>query len=205
MSSEPRDGPSSEIDPDAAIMLRVGDGDEAAFAGLVERYHQEVMNLGWRYFRDRQLAEDVAQETFLRVYRARKRYRAEAKFRTWLLRIATNLCISQLRKKRVSAHSLTAGDDEQQRDVHDGAAADPAAAPELVEMQRRVREAVERLPERQRVAILLSRFHGMTYPELEEALELSRPALKSLLHRARESLRKELEAYMAADLPGVES
>lgn len=186
-------------DPDTALMLKVRDDDDRqAFAELLSNNHRDVMNLAWRYFNDRQRAEDVTQEVFLRVYAARKNYRPEARFRTWLLRIATNHCISVLRKKRVQAHSLTVGDDDREREVHDDAAADPSYAPEQREIQARVRAAVESLPERQRMAIILSRFHGLSYPELEVALGLTRQALKSLLHRAREALKEQLSDYWTA-------
>lgn len=192
MSSE-----TGSIDPDAALMVRVRDHDDTeAFADLLNRYHNEVMNLAWRYVHDRQRSEDVAQEVFMRVYKARKKYRPEAKFRTYLLRIATNLCISGLRKKKLPVQSLTVGADEREREVHDDAAQDPAFTPELSEIQDQVRQAVEALPERQRMAIILARFHGLSYPELEDALGLSRMALKSLLHRAREQLRKNLKGYV---------
>ncbi|MDF1663675.1 MAG: sigma-70 family RNA polymerase sigma factor [Planctomycetota bacterium] len=184
-------------DPDARLMLRVRDSDDQqAFQTLLERNHQNVMNLAWRYFHDRQKAEDIAQETFLRVYNARKSYKPEAKFKTWLLRIATNLCISGLRKKRIQAHRLTMGEDNKDHEITDDKASDPAFAPEQREIKDRVRAAVDTLPERQRVAIILSRFHGLTYPELEKALGLSRMALKSLLHRARETLKQRLLDYM---------
>jgi RNA polymerase sigma-70 factor, ECF subfamily len=191
--------PDGPTDPDALLMVRVREGDDAAFAQLIENNHHYVMNLGWRYFHDRQLAEDVAQEAFLRAYNGRHNYRPEAKFRTWLLRKATNLCISKLRKKRIVARSLTFGEDEREREVHDQLARDPAEEPERTELQEHVRAAIADLPERQRVAIILARFHGLTYPELEEALGLSRMALKSLLHRARESLRVRLAEYVRAE------
>lgn len=196
MSIEPASPQTT--DPDAAKMMRVRAGDEQAFAELLQRYHPEVMNLAWRYFHDRQIAEDIAQETFLRVHAARGSYTPKAKFRTWLLRIASNLCISRLRRKRIQAHSLTGGD-EREREVRDHGADDPSLSPEMSETRARVRAAVDRLPERQRMAIVLSRFHGLSYPELEQALDLSRNALKSLLHRARESLKNELRDYMAGD------
>jgi len=187
----------AKVDPDVALMLRVRDGDEEAFGELVDRYHSEVRNLAWRYISDRQWSEDIAQETFLRVHKARARYEPRAKFRTWLLRIATNLCISRLRKKRIKAGSLSVGRaDGGERELLDAEALDPALAPEQAERVRRVRQAVADLPERQRMAIILNRFHGHGYADLEKALEMSRPAVKSLLHRARESLKKALEAYM---------
>jgi RNA polymerase sigma-70 factor, ECF subfamily len=188
---------SSSDDPDALLMIQVrDDDDQTAFGQLLERNHQNVMNLAWRYFNDRQVAEDIAQEAFLRVYNARKSYRPEAKFKTWLLRIATNLCISALRKKKLQVRRLTVGEDGKEREIADDKALNPANAPELHEIKRQVRLAVEKLPERQRMAIILSRFHGLTYPELEEALGISRMALKSLLHRARETLKQHLVDYM---------
>jgi RNA polymerase sigma-70 factor, ECF subfamily len=191
---------AQSTDPDAQLMLRVRDADDqVAFGQLLERNHRNVMNVAWRYFNDRQKAEDIAQETFLRVYNARKSYRPEAKFRTWLLRIATNLCISSLRKKKLQVRRLTIGEDEKEREIADDGAADPAFAPEQRETRSRVRQAVETLPDRQRMAIILSRFHGLSYPELEKTLGISRMALKSLLHRARETLKERLVDYMGEE------
>jgi len=183
-------------DPDTELMLRLRAGDEAALRPLLERNAPIVLNLAFRYFSDRARAEDVVQETFLRVYRARERYEPTAPFRSYMLRIAANICISHKRKRR--AGSLELGDDDR-IDPADERAATPGAGLEATEMQTRVRDAVARLPERQRIAILLNKFEGLGYQEVADHLGLSVPATKSLLHRARMALKDMLAGYVEGE------
>lgn len=183
------------LDPDAALMLRVQRGDAAAFSLLLQRHHQRVLNLAWRYFGDRAAAEDAVQETFLKVYQARERYRPDAPFHSYLLRVASNVCLSVLRRKKPL--SL----DEDQDEGGPRARSDPrTAAPGegLLddELKRRVREAVAALPDRQRLAIVLNKFEGLDYEQVAEHLGLTVPATKSLLHRARMALKDVLEGYL---------
>jgi RNA polymerase sigma-70 factor (ECF subfamily) len=175
-------------------MLRVQAGDQQAFAELLERNHRSVLDLAYRYLRDRARAEDVAQEAFLKVYQARARYTPTAKFRTYLLRVAANLCISQLRRKR--SVSLGGPGDDEAPEAADPDARQPGDQALTSELHQRVREAVERLPERQRVAILLNKFEGLDYQQVGEVLDLSPSATKSLLHRARMALKSGLESYL---------
>lgn len=197
MSHEEPEKPLTD-DPDAWLMVTVRDtGDQAAFAKLLQSYHGLVVKVCWRYFGDQQLAEDAAQETFFKVYSARHTYKPQALFKTWLLRIATNVCISKLRKNRIKTTSMNVGEDERDYEFADKQAADPAFAPERSEIQQHVRAAIDSLPERQRMAIILAKFEGLSYPELEVALGVTRQGLKSLLHRAREALKQKLANYVS--------
>jgi RNA polymerase sigma-70 factor (ECF subfamily) len=178
-------------DPDTELMLRLQRGEQDALQPLLERNQGLIVNLAYRYGVDPHRAEELAQETFLRVYQARERYRPERPFGAYLLRIATNLCLSRLR--RVKARRTFVD--------HDAAdnAANGAVHPDddvlRAELRQRVRTAVANLPDRQRTAIVLQRFEGLSCEQVGRAIGLSVPATKSLLHRARAALRERLDEY----------
>jgi RNA polymerase sigma-70 factor (ECF subfamily) len=188
-------------DPDAALMLRVKQGDTAAFEELVEKYKQPVMNLIYRTLPDATEAEDLAQNVFVQVYKAADRYRVSAKFSTWLYTIARNLCLNEIRRRsRHPADSLDAshpGDDDQPlrqyEDVKITSAPDDMLRGELFS---KVDEAVAELPENQRTALLLCREEELSYEEISEVLGCSLSATKSLIHRARETLKQKLKPYL---------
>lgn len=180
---------------DVQLMLGVKAGDDASFELLLQRYRIPLVNFLYRMVRDVPAAEDLAQEVFLRVYRARKSYAPSAKFTTWLFRIATNLALNSLRDGRYHRleDSLDAtGEDEQP--VLDVADRGPNVVERLMERDRAalVRRAIEALPEKQRAAVLLHKYHELDYDEIAKILECSEPALKSLLFRAYETLRGQL-------------
>lgn len=186
------------------LMLRFQQGEDAAFEGLVELCKREVFALGYRYGLAAQDADDLAQEVFLRVYRARAAYRPDAPFRAWLLRIAQNLIISGARKRKLrrtlSLQALRIGSGEGDAvDVEDGRAEAPWTR--LSEQERRaaIESALQTLPETQRVALVMNRFHDMSYEEVGAALDLKIPAVKSLLYRARQSLKQALEPHMGEE------
>jgi RNA polymerase sigma-70 factor (ECF subfamily) len=190
-----------EIDPDAALMLRVKQGDAAAFATLVEKYKQPVMNLAWRTLRDETEAEDLAQNVFVQAWKSAGRYQATAKFSTWLFTIARNLCLNEIRRRtRHPAESLdqTREDDGEQPlfQVEDKRLA--AAPDELLrgELERKVDEALAALPENQRLALALCRQDELSYEEIAAVLGCSLSATKSLIHRARETLKARLKPYL---------
>jgi RNA polymerase sigma-70 factor (ECF subfamily) len=185
-------------DLDVQLMLRLQRGDGAALGELLRRNAGRVLALAHRYFADRALAEDAVQETFLKLYQARDRYRPDAPFGSYLLRIATNVCLSQLRRKKVQ--SLDAGDEDERgrRDPVD-AAPGPGAGLLDDELAGRVRDAVQQLPDRQRLAILLNKFEGLDYQQVADQLGLTVPATKSLLHRARMALKDVLAPYLDLD------
>lgn len=190
-------------DPDVRLMLQVRDGNAAAFEELVLRYQGRLLTVLTHLVGSRELAEDLAQEVFLRVFRARERYEPGAKFSTWLFTIANHVASnaqrSRSRRKEVAMPDRVGTDSTpMQLDQIAKAASSlmPARQIDKAETAEMVRLAIESLGERQRMALLLSKFEGMGYQEIAEAMELSVPAVKSLLSRARISLREILIPYM---------
>jgi RNA polymerase sigma-70 factor (ECF subfamily) len=189
------------IDEDVRLMLRLQQGDRAALGLLLQRNAGRVLALAYRYLGDRAAAEDVVQETFLKVFQARERYRPDAAFHAYLLRIATNVCLSQLRKRRGVSLDAGGDDDEGRRnDPADPGAPVPGKALADGEVAERVRAAVLQLPERQRLAILLNKFEGLDYQQVADQLGLTTQATKSLLHRARMALKDALVASLGEEL-----
>lgn len=189
------------IDPDAALMLRVKQGDAAAFTELVEKYKQPVTNLVARTLRDPVEAEDLAQNVFIQVFKSADRYRVSAKFSTWLFTIARNLCLNEIRRRsRHPAESIDAipsGETEQPaRQFEDRA---HRSAPDQVlqgELEQKIEAALADLPENQRTAILLCRQGELSYEEIADVLGCSISATKSLIHRGRETLKDKLKPYL---------
>jgi RNA polymerase sigma-70 factor, ECF subfamily len=186
-------------------MLDVKAGDEQSFDLLLQRYRTPLVNFLYRMVRSREQAEDLAQEVFIRVYRAREEYVPSAKFTTWLFRIATNLALNSLRdhrheKSQISMDAPVTADAED-RDERPFEVADkhPTIEQELLEEDRRkmIRHAIEKLPEKQRVAVLLHKYQELDYAEIAKILSCSESALKSLLFRAYEALRVELAPLVA--------
>jgi RNA polymerase sigma-70 factor, ECF subfamily len=194
-------------DPDIRLMLRVRDDDPAAFAELVGNYQHRLVGIMHHLVGNADEAEDLAQEVFLRVYRNRKKYSPQAKFSTWLFTIANNLALNHLRarqRKPVVPLALNEsgplGPRPAEQLVHDRAA-QPAQRVQQQELAALVRQAVQGLGERQRVAVVLNKFEDMNYAEIAEVMDLSTKAVKSLLSRARSRLREALQAYIYMDGP----
>jgi len=193
---------------DVQLMLDVKAGDETSFALLLQRYRTPLVSFLYRMVRNREQAEDLAQEVFLRVYRARKDYVPSAKFTTWLFRIATNLALNSVRDTRYQQMEIsidqpvTADPEEGDERTVDVADKRPDIEQHLVEEARRkmIRHAIEKLPEKQRAAVLLHKYQELDYGEIAKILQCSESALKSLLFRAYEALRVELAPLVA--LPG---
>jgi RNA polymerase sigma-70 factor, ECF subfamily len=188
-------------DPDAALMLRVKQGDTAAFAVLVEKYKQPVMNLAFRTLRDATEAEDLAQTVFLQAFKSAGRYQTTAKFSTWLFTIARNLCLNEIRRRsRHPAESLDAPHPEHEdQPLHQFEDHKASAAPDTLlhgELEQKISEALADLPENQRTAILLCRQDELSYEEIAEVLGCSLSATKSLIHRGRETLKQRLKPYL---------
>lgn len=188
-------------DPDAALMLRVKRGDRVAFAELVEKYKQPVMNLVYRTLRDEAEAEDLAQNVFLQVYKSAKRYESRAKFSTWLFTIARNLCLNEIRRRsRHPADSLeethAEHEDQPRQQYEDKKIISPPEKLLHGELAQKIEEALAELPENQRTAILLCRQDELSYEEIAEVLGCSLSATKSLIHRGRETLKEKLKPYL---------
>jgi RNA polymerase sigma-70 factor, ECF subfamily len=191
----------ANLDPDAALMLRVKQGDTAAFTELVEKYKQPVMNLVYRILRDATEAEDLAQVVFVQVYKSANRYKTTARFSTWLFTIARNLCLNEIRRRsRHPAESLDAThpeqDDQPLRQYEDKKTFVPTESILHRELEKKIEEALAELPENQRTAILLCRQEELSYEEIAEVLGCSLSATKSLIHRGRETLKEKLKPYL---------
>ena len=178
----------NELPSDIELMARLGRGDLAALGILAQRYQDRVLSLSYRLLGDWHRAEDVSQETFLRLRQAAAQYEPKAKFTTWLYRIVHNLSLDQRRKAandRVSLEALPA-------DAEEAAQDSPAEKRELAEA---VQKAIGELPDRQRRVVILHRYEGLSHEEIAEVTGWSKSAVESLLVRAYENLRKKLASY----------
>jgi RNA polymerase sigma-70 factor (ECF subfamily) len=193
---------------DVQLMLDVKSGDDSSFELLLRKYRTPVVNFLYRMVRDAASAEDLAQEVFLRVYRARGQYLPTAKFTTWMFRIATNLALNALRDGRYRQMEVSidqaplgySGDGESEQPVLEIADRQANVEIELIRRDRTelIRRAVESLPEKQRAAVLLHKYQEMDYDQIARILGCSESALKSLLFRAYETLRLQLAPLVGA-------
>jgi RNA polymerase sigma-70 factor, ECF subfamily len=191
-------------DPDVQLMLRAKKGDDEAFSKLVVSYQDRLTTIFYHMTQNQEAAEDLAQDVFMRIYRARHGYQPNAKFSTWLFRIANNLAINAHRnRKRRKEIALPAGESssmnavrQEERVLADKSSLMPHRQLDRNELQGVVQGAMDQLSERQRLTVLLHKFEGMSYAEIAETMDLTIPAVKSLLSRARDSLRAALEPYM---------
>jgi RNA polymerase sigma-70 factor (ECF subfamily) len=190
------------VDPDARLMLQVQGGDQSAFEELVSRYQNRVLGVLFNAIGNKEEAEDLAQEVFLRIFRARHGYKPTAKFSTWIFTITNNLAMNARRSRRtrravnIDADEngpLGARPQEQLLKEPGPSASGQLHASEVAEL---VRQAVGKLDERQRMAVLLSKFEDLGYAEIAEIMGTSTMAVKSLLARARTNLREMLEPYL---------
>ncbi len=190
---------------DVQLMLDVKAGDEQSFEVLLRRYRTPLVNFLYRMVRDSAVAEDLAQEVFLRVYRARREYAPSAKFTTWMFRIATNLALNSVRDNRYRQseismdQAVSVGDDERRSmEVRD---LTPTVEQVLVARSRSemILRAIDALPAKQRAAVLLHKYQELDYDEIARILECSDSALKSLLFRAYETLRIALAPLLNAE------
>jgi RNA polymerase sigma-70 factor (ECF subfamily) len=163
-------------------MALIANGDHGAAAALVSRHQRKLLNLFYRYTNDRLLAEDLSQEVFLRVYKSAPLYQARAPFQVWLYRVAKNLCLNELKAKRVREHAP-----EREAEM-------PTPHDDLARAQReaRVRRAIEELPERQRLVLILHRFEGFSLRDTAALMETTAGAVEQLLVRAKARLKTAL-------------
>jgi RNA polymerase sigma-70 factor, ECF subfamily len=185
------------IEHDAQLMMKVREGDNASFAALLHRHRTPVVHFIYRMVPNQSVAEDLAQEVFLRVYRSRASYEPTAKFTTWLFRIATHVTLNWIRdrKNEKAQESL---DEESQEGVSRQIADQQLTAEQRMIQEARlkdVRQAIESLPEKQRAAVIMHKYEEMDYSQISRALECSESAVKSLLFRAYETLRSRLAHF----------
>jgi len=195
-----------EEDPGVQWMLAWRAGDESAFDRIVEAYSPQVYALLTRFLGPRRNREDLVQEAFLRVIRARDRYEPTARFTTWLFRIVYNLAVNETQREAQReplaleglGGSRAEGDDDS-FDVGDAVAVSPSSGLERDDVVRAVRAAIALLPENQRMALILAKYEERPYAEIAEVLGSTEKAVKSLIHRARETLRVSLAPYFAEE------
>jgi len=199
-------------DPDVRLMLQVRDGDAAAFEELVRRYRDRLLTILEHLVGHREQAEDLAQDVFVRVFKARERYTPDAKFSTWLLTIANNVASNALRsrsrRREVGVPEGNGADSaplalDQLAKAASGFM--PTRALDKAEQAEMVRHAVAALNERQRMALMLAKFEGMSYQDIAQTMGLSVQAIKSLLSRARVNLKEILTPYVERGIPPDEN
>ncbi|MBZ5514043.1 MAG: sigma-70 family RNA polymerase sigma factor [Acidobacteriia bacterium] len=188
------------IDRDLELMLRVRQGDAESFDLLLNRHRGPLVSFFSRMVRDQALAEDLAQEVFLRVYQARHRYQPEARFTTWLYRIATNLALNALRDRKGIRAAVEGEAEASQAESKVERLPDSQPTAEqgmmLTEREKTIRQAVQSLPENQRAAVILHKYQDVGYRQIAKILGVSEGAVKSLLFRAHENLRIRLEPLL---------
>ena len=198
MEANPVPNPADCSTIDFALMERIGAGDHEAFRELVERHQRAVIGTVAKMLGNASESEDIAQQVFLRIWRNAKRYRPDAKFTTYLYTITRNLVFNETRRK---SRKKEVSSDEREENSHQLIAASPDRQPDSellqAELQQAVNEAIAALPEVQRMAVVLRRYEQLSYEEIAAVLKLSVSAVKSLLFRARTTLRESLSAYLA--------
>ena len=190
-------------DPDVILMLRFQEGDKAAFEQLLDKYQKPIINFIYRMIQDRSESDDLAQEVFIKVYNAADSYKPIAKFSTWVYTIARNLCLNKLRERRRKIVSLDADistkEGEIKREIAQVKEDTPYEGASKHELQEIVKEAINSLPDNQRMAVILRRYQLLSYEEIAKTMNCSVSAVKSILNRAKESLKDKLKHYVLKD------
>jgi RNA polymerase sigma-70 factor, ECF subfamily len=188
------------FDADAQLMLRFKNGDAEAFDQLFVRHTRAMVNFAYRFVHDRQAAEELAQEIFLRVYEGAAGYQAQAKFTTWLYRIAANVCLNEIRKPRFKAsHKPLSPERPQDSDAFFRSAESVGSPDRILERQaisEALRQALSQIPEKQRTAFILNKYEEFSYAEVAGIMNASEKAVKSLIHRAKEALAERLKPLL---------
>lgn len=187
-------------DPDVGLMLRLQQGDEAAFQDLFRKYSPRILQLARRFVGSEAQAEELTQDVFVQVFRFRHRYKPQSRLATWLFTIATNLCLNELRRPerqlRVDLWDRREGDDgPESPSLPDTEGITPEEGAATRELSARLEAAVMALPPKQRAALLLSRLDGLVYKDVAQALGCTEGAVKALLFRATQSLKRTLKDF----------
>ena len=195
----PAAGGTGEDSEDVRLMHLVSRGDMGAFEQLIERHQSLVAGTVARMLGSNSDVEDIAQQVFIRVWKSASRYVPRAKFTTWLLKITRNLVFNELRRSKRHTHvPLQIGPNAEELPLKDEANPPPDASLLEGELQRAIEKAIMKLPDAQRMALILRRYEELSYEEIAEVLDLSVPAVKSVLFRGRTELRARLSKYLNA-------
>ena len=179
-------------DPDERMVHEFLSGNADAFAEILERYKNLVLNVAYRFLQDRTEAEDVTQDVFLNVYRSAKTYKPRAKFSTWVYKITANICLNRLRDKK----EFPKADLKSDCLLNPSSRLSPPEELERKELQKIVKTALMSLPSSQRMAVILKKYQGLSYHEIAEVMSCSIPAVESLLQRAKNNLRETLRPFL---------
>ena len=189
-------GPSDDAE-DVRLMRLISRGDTAALEELIERHQTLVLGTVARMLGSNSEVEDIAQQVFIRVWKSAARYEPRAKFTTWLLKITRNLVFNELRRSKRHSHvPMQSEPNAEEIPLKDETAPAPDVSLLETELQQAIEQAIAGLPESQRMAVVLRRYHDLSYEQIAEVLDLSVPAVKSLLFRARTELRARLGNYL---------
>lgn len=196
-------------DSDVSLMLEFQKGDISSFEKLVQKHKESIINIIYQFIGERDEAEDLAVEVFLRVYRAAKKYQAKAKFTTWLYKITTNLCLNEIRKKaKLQTISLSkpisAGEEKEEELIEKIADAAPSPQQILEKKERNalIRKAIDSLPAKQRMATILQIYEELSYKEISTILGCSVKSVERRLYWARTNLKERLSSYLTAESSG---
>jgi len=196
-------------DSDVSLMLEFQKGDISSFEKLLQKHKESIINIIYQFIGERDEAEDLAVEVFLRVYRAAKKYQAKAKFTTWLYKITTNLCLNEIRKKaKLQTISLSkpisAGEEKEEELIEKMADAAPSPQQILEKKERNalIRKAIDSLPAKQRMATILQIYEGLSYKEISRILGCSVKSVERRLYWARTNLKEKLSSYLTAESSG---
>ena len=183
-------------------MLELKRGDRSAFEALMRKYYPRILNFIYRFISNRQIAEDLSQDVFMKVYKSAWRYRPRSQFQTWLYTIAKNVCLNELRRKRNLMVSLDEthefGESELRKEIADSGS-DPDQDLLQKEKATLIQAAINDLPENQRVAVILKRYENFSYTQIAATLNITDKAVKSLLSRAKGNLKNKLEKIVDLD------
>lgn len=187
-------------DPDVALMLRLQGGDQGAFQELFQKFSPRILHYVRRFVGSDAQAEEVTQDVFVQVFKFRHRYQPQSRLASWVFTIATNLCLNELRRPerqlRVDLWDRRGEDRPEEPSLPDPDAVTPEQGAATRELARRLEAAVSELPPKQRAALLLSRVDGLAYRDVGEALGCSEGAVKALLFRATQTLKRALKEYL---------
>ncbi len=183
--------------PDHHLMSSIAQGDERALRLLIERHSKAVYGTIFKMIGDATEAEDLSQRVFIRVYQSASRYRPEAQFTTWLMTITRNLVLNEYRRRqRKPWDSIFSSEEEEPREFADSHQRTPDQNLQELELREAIDKALLALPEKQRLAMILSRYQEMSYEEISKTLKISLASTKSHLFRARETLKGSLSKYL---------
>jgi len=197
------------LDSDVSLMLEFQKGDISSFEKLLQKHKESIINIIYQFIGERDEAEDLTVEVFLRVYRAAKKYQAKAKFTTWLYKITTNLCLNEIRKKaKLQTISLSkpisAGEEKEEELIEKIADAAPSPQQILEKKERNalIRKAIDSLPAKQRMATILQIYEGLSYKEISRILGCSVKSVERRLYWARTNLKEKLSSYLTMESGG---